>query len=133
MSTEVHADTEEYTVRWDADLRAVVLEWKRFVTGESFRDGMVATLDLFEEHAASRFLADGRKITTIDDDDQYWISEEWEPRASDAGLETIAAVYPESAIAEMNVERLQEKVGDGPFEQDFFTQLSAARDWLASQ
>lgn len=133
MSAEVYADTDEYTVRWNDEADAVEIEWHRFVSGEPFRAGTETLLEFLRERGARRQLANSQEITTLDDDDQEWLMADWTPRAAEAGLEATAIVYPESVIAKMNVEQVENVASQGPVDHFFTTDVAEAIDWLDAQ
>jgi hypothetical protein len=133
MSSDTYADTDDYVVGYDDGVGAATIEWKRFVTGEPFREGMETLLDCIDERNAAKELADSREIKSLDDEDIGWMMGDWIPKAMDAGLESIAVVYPESVIAEMNLERIAEQGADMPVEQMITKDMDEARRWLQNQ
>lgn len=90
-------------------------------------------LDLVQERGARKQLAMSQKITTLDEADQEWLRGDWTPRVADAGVEAAAIVYPDSVIAGMNVERMEEATSQGPVDHFFTTDRSEAEDWLADR
>ncbi len=131
--SDVYAETDRYCVAYDAEIEAVVIEWKQFVTGEPFQEGMETVLECIRARDASGELADSRAIKSLDDDDMVWMLGDWTPRAIDAGLESIAIVYPDSVIAEMNLDRVTEQGADMPLDQTITKDIDEARRWLQAQ
>jgi len=119
------------TLEYDASLDAVVGTAHEYAAGERFRAVLDDVVERVREHECSAFLADTRELGPIADDDQVWLVEEWSPRAQSAGVERIAFVLPESAVASMSLDRVIERVREDDIDRRFFEDPDHARDWLA--
>jgi hypothetical protein len=133
MPTEVHEDTELYTIEDDEEIDAVVFTWDQFASGAKFREGCEALLETVQQRNASKVLTDTRGIRAHDAEDQAWMQNDWIPRAQQAGVEYTATVHPDSTIAEMDIEKLVEGVDEGAHEPLFTADMDEARRWLAEQ
>lgn len=48
-----HYESDVLTVEWDDDLEAVVMNWRDFASGDAYREGLNAGLELVEETGAT--------------------------------------------------------------------------------
>lgn len=133
MSRELHEETENYTIEWDDDIEAVVHTWTGFTTGEEFRDGAEALLDVIEEKGASKLLLDTQNVKAHEDEDKEWLAEEWTPRIIEAGVQYSAQVHPDSVISKMEMENLGEEMDDIPYDHFLTSDVDEAREWLADK
>jgi hypothetical protein len=121
------------TLEYDPSLDAVVGMAHEYAAGEAFRTVLDDVVELVRDHDCAAFLADTRELGPIADDDQVWLVEEWSPRAQAAGVERIAFVLPESAVASMSLDRVMEQVQEDDIDRRFFEDPDHARDWLAGE
>lgn len=133
QAESVHFDSDYLTIQYDADIDAVVMDWHDFTKGEQFRDGLDRGLDLVKSENSRNWLADLRDLGAVDQDDQEWSNEDWFPRAIQAGLENMAIVKPESAIAEMSVDNIMQEVEGTDLVTHHFDDREQAREWLQSR
>ena len=132
MALEEHAESEAYTVGWDPELDAAVIEWHTTPDGESFRDGQEALLSLVEERDARKILADCRVFDSFPDETE-WLREDWSPRFLATNVEYGAYIYPEDRVAQFELDRMGRIDSDIPLEQLFAEDLPEARAWLRAR
>lgn len=130
FQTTVTYDKPFLSVHWDNVHKIVVMEWKSFVSGDLFREGLNTGLNLVIEKRTHRWLADLRKIGVVSQEDQKWSNEDWFPRAIQGGIQRMALLIPESALAKMSVNTIMSKVGDTLVSR-YFSSPEEARAWLA--
>ena len=103
-------------LKWDPTSGAVYVEWQGRADSTEFALLLETGLRLLKEYHGSRWLADCRKMKTIELSDQEWLDRSWFPRMFATGLECIAVLMPKSALAKMNVENIMGKVPDAKLE-----------------
>jgi SpoIIAA-like len=116
-------------VKWDADSQAVHTEWHGWANPTEFKAVLEAGLAAMKEHGGSRGLSDTRLHKAIQQSDQEWIDRDWFPRAMDAGLKRVAIVVAQSALVQMNIERVLKTPG-AKLDVEHFATVDAARTWL---
>lgn len=129
MGTETLATGDEYHMEWDDDIEAVIYTWTDFASGERFREGANMILEYFRNNDVSKLIVDTSGINAHDDEDQKWLQEEWTPEMLEAGMECSCVVYPESAIAQMDRDRMQEQLDDFPYDALWTDSMEEAREW----
>ena len=127
---ETFFDESFATVWYDDETDAVVAQMTSYAEGESFREYMDAVIDGVNETGTDCVLADTRDQPTLDSADQEWSATEWGPRAEANGVRKLAAVVPESVLAEMSVQKVIEQSADD-IDREFFDSVADARAWLA--
>jgi hypothetical protein len=115
---------------WDAEIRAVRMEWRAFVEGETFRTALLKGLELAKREGAENWLADMKLMGPITFDDQRWADEVWLPKALEAGVRRVALVMPEKPPAELAVLKITDAYGRTPIKRRRFDDLEEARAWL---
>lgn len=124
-------DEDFATVTYDAETGAVVARMTEYAEGEPFREYMNAVIEAVNDTGSECVLADTREQPTLDSADQEWSATEWGPRAESNGVEKLAAVVPESVLAEMSVQKVIEQSPDD-IERQFFDSIDEAEAWLTS-
>jgi len=133
MPQQVLRDETRYTIGYDDEVGAVTHRWDEFASGEEFREGCEALLDVIHERNASKLLVDTAGIRAHDDEDQAWLQEDWVPRMIEEGVDASAMVHPDSVIAEMDMEAFMEEIEDLPYDALLTADMDEAREWLAQQ
>ncbi|MXR52917.1 hypothetical protein GRX03_15060 [Halovenus sp. WSH3] len=133
MGTETLATGETYRMEWDSDLEAVLFTWTSFASGEQFREGANTILEYFETNDVSKLIVDTSGIEAHDDDDQDWLEDEWTPAMIDAGMEYNCVVYPESAIAQMDRDRMQDRLEALPYDALWTDSMEEAKEWMSER
>ncbi|NJP04710.1 MAG: hypothetical protein HC837_03290 [Chloroflexaceae bacterium] len=128
----VYFDTSYLCIRWDSEINSVLMEWKSFVFGNDFRQGLNKGLELAREKRASRWLADLRKLGVVSQEDQQWSNQDWFPRALAQGIRSMAIVVPENVVAKWSVERIMQKAEEQPLVVTYLASVEEARQWLRS-
>jgi hypothetical protein len=135
MAAELHDDSRYHTIEYEPGLEAVCFTWDDYDPGEPFRESLNALHEAIVDRGVEKYLVDTRKITAHDEADKAWIAETWIPNLIDDGVRAGASVYPESAIADMDMEGIEESVNaiDEGYTFKGFTDPDAARSWLADR
>ncbi|WP_299268760.1 STAS/SEC14 domain-containing protein [Halorientalis sp.] len=119
--------------RWDEQLEAVVVEWHGDVGGDTYREWMNRTLDAIAAHDATKLLTDSRSQGLMDEADQIWTVEDWEPQAIDAGLEYVAVIYPAARSAKTTVDMSARRRPHTDLERAFTDSSEEAHNWLKTK
>lgn len=126
----IYFDSDHLTIEWDEQHECVIMNWKGFVGGDKFRDGLLKGLDLLIEKKASRWLAILTKMGSLLKEDQEWSNKEWFPRAFEAGVKKIAIVIPQKVLAQMSVNAIMQKVARTELVSKHFNSIEEAKKWL---
>jgi hypothetical protein len=135
MSAELYDDSTYHTIEIDEELGAALFTWDAYDSGEPFRNSLSRLREVLADRDMEKYLVDTRKITAHDEEDKAWIAETWIPRLVEEGVRAGASVYPESAIADMDMGGIEDSVNaiaDG-YTFKGFTDPDDARAWLARQ
>lgn len=133
MVTELFSEPGVCSSHWDEQAEAVVLEWQGNVGGDTYRKWMERALDALVDRDAGKFLSDGRKQGVMAESDQAWTTEDWEPRANDAGLECVAVVYPDDQSAKTTVDMSARRTPHTDVDRVFTDDYDEARNWLLTK
>lgn len=133
MAEELFGDDGVYSVHWDGEIEAVVVEWADDVGGDTYRECMARVLDVVADRGVTKLLVDSRQQGLMAAADRTWTAEDWESQATDAGLESVAVVYPENRSAKTTVDMSARKSAHTGLERLFTDDLEAARNWLRTK
>jgi hypothetical protein len=117
-------------IYWIEDMRAVLMEWKKYAAGKDFRKGLDTGLELISRKNSSKWLADLREMQVVNQDDQLWSNKDWFPRAIKAGIRQMAIIVPTDVFGNMSVNRIMENAADIGLTTHYFDSVEEAIDWL---
>jgi hypothetical protein len=131
MPSDVYFDVQGVaTVRWDATLHLVYVEWAGWANSAEFAALLDAEVRALSENGGSHLLADCRLQRVLSPIDQDKADREWLPRALAAGLRRFAIVLPTSALAAKNLEDRLGRVSATALEIAYFETIDEARTWI---
>lgn len=116
----------------ESDVPCLKVVWRRYATSLQLRYIHERLLELLQRHRLSKILGDNTALPTIHAHDQRWLTEQWLPRASAAGLRSAASKRPDSQFALVAIQSVQSAQGIG-IEFGSFADVDSARRWLAGQ
>lgn len=126
----IHFDAPFLTIHWDDDGGIAWAEWKDSTGGEPMKRGLEAGLRLIVEKKATRWLADTRRLGSMDPADVKWVSDDWVPRAVAAGISRMALLAPKKVVVALAVKSFMARINDRELANEYFDDLQAARAWL---
>ena len=137
---DVYFENEFVTLYWNPRLRAVGTWFRPAPLGEGWRGtetiklALEKGLDLIREHKATRWIADTRDMPVMPPEAQAWCTEDWWPRALEAGFRWLAILLPNSIIAKLAIdEAIAASVEHQESESRYFGSADAAKAWLLSK
>lgn len=130
MGDRLDGEPGVYEIRIDEDIGAIVVEWSDDIDGEPYREGMERLLEHIERRDVSDVLFDSREQGRMEPTDREWTIEDWQPRATDAGLERVAVAYPTEHVARQTVDMAARKKPFANTERLFTSDPAEARNWL---
>lgn len=131
MQRELHEENELYKLEFDPEIEAVLFTWKEFAGGQDFKDGANAIYEYFKEVDSYKVLVDTSAIKAHAEEDGAWLLDDWTPRMIEAGMDYNCVVYPESVIAEMDRDALEEELSQLDYNTLWTADMSEARGYLA--
>ena len=102
----------------------------KYCHGQPFRDGLLAGTRAMQEHGATGWLSDDRANGPLPDDDERWGTTTWFQLTKNAGWKYWAMVWPDRAVAKLNVKRFVELYRTRGIDARFFSDPEAAMAWL---
>ena len=126
----MQANPEVYSIYFDEELGAVVMEWDGYATSQQFREGTELMLNTLIQHKATKVLADVKDMVLIGQEDQQWLLGHFLPRAIEFGFKSIAMVRPDYYFNKVAVESVSYKVDQDKLGIHFFDTVEEAREWL---
>ena len=135
MPTKVVERTEEYTIELDEELGVPIFTYNQFVSGETLREVALRWADVIETEGVERYVVNTEEFMAHRDEDKRWLAETWIPKLLDLGVRAGAGVYSDSAIASLDMGRIERKINgiDPQFEYRTFGSEADALAWLAEQ
>ena len=121
---------EIYHIYFDPEIRTVVMEWNGYATSKQFREGTELMLNTLIKNNSSKVLADIKDMTIIGMEDQRWLNEEFLPRATTFGFNSIAIVKPDHYFNKVAVEGISYRADKNKLTINFFDNRDEAKEWL---
>ena len=126
-------DTPQVSLWYYPEEKIVHHQLKAFLSGQPFRDFLMAGTALFEQHGAQKWLSDDRGCPVVRPEDIDWGDAVWFPRTAAAGWKYWAIVRPEKIVAQAVVKELTEKYAKHGVTSQWFKDPADALWWLQSR
>lgn len=126
-------DTELVGLWYYPDKKIVHHQIRQFISGEPFREFLMAGTALFEEHRAEKWLSDDRGCPLVRPEDIDWGDEVWFPKTAAAGWKYWAIVQPQKTVGKVVIKDLAAKYAKSGVTSKWFNDPSDAMRWLESQ
>ncbi|PLX02567.1 MAG: hypothetical protein C0595_10290 [Marinilabiliales bacterium] len=123
-------DEDYLEIHWNENGKYVLMMWKGFAQGDSYRLGLNKGLELIESKKSNCWLADLREMKVLSLEDQDWSNNDWFPRAIKGGIRKMAIVLPTSSLGKIGVKSIMKKVGGIEIETSYFPTIKEAEKWL---
>jgi hypothetical protein len=115
----------------DEPSRCITVVWKQYATKTQFRYIHENLLTLICEHRVCKVLGDDTALPTVPSEDQFWVTDEWFPRAVECGLRFVASKRPDFYFGKLSVGLIQ-SAAPAKLKCRSFERLDEAREWLAA-
>lgn len=133
MPAPIAKSTELYSMEMDPELDAILFRWRKFASGQEYREGMNELLEYVRSKNVSKLIADTSGIKAHQEEDQEWVEETWVPKATDAGLQYCAAVRQDSVIAELDMEDFITRLDEHDYVLKMTSSVEEAREWISEK
>lgn len=132
METEVVEVTDTYSVHRCTDTGVLLFTWESYVTGSEFREALRDWQAYIEQDGVRRYIVNTENVTAHTDEDKTWLAETWIPDLIETGVRRGAGVYRDSAIAQMDMARIEDSLSSihPAYEFRVFASEMAAENWL---
>lgn len=108
----------------------IVGTWQGFAPSKEFRAFSEDMIQLIRNKGCGYVLNDFRGGKAIHPDDQAWISDEWYPRAIEAGLSHYAFLLSQNVFNQLAVKRINEDIDQPGLNLRYFDNYEEAEQWL---
>nr|WP_302180058.1 ATP-binding protein [Chryseosolibacter indicus] len=96
VARQVMYETDAIQLYYDANLNIIIIEWKREVTSEEYRETAHAFLSTLKTYQTRSWIADLRKQGNVSREDQLWFSLHIIPELVKYGLRKVAVLGGEA-------------------------------------
>jgi hypothetical protein len=104
----------------------------QFFFGQLFRNVMNKGIEVLQQNAAHKWLADDRAVAAWAQEDLDWGNTDWFPRAAKAGWKYWAIIMPEKAVGKMTVKKLADSYSARGVLTRVFSTPEEGKKWLES-
>src|SRR5688572_267510 len=124
-------DNPACKVFFNEELSAVQTVWYGLpAEGQELYTILDALINAIREKKTGIVIADARNMQVISRDDQQWISDNWYPRAVDAGFSHEALVVTQYTFNEVAVKRIVRSYDERKVKTGYFKSMPAAYAWV---
>jgi hypothetical protein len=117
-------------VHWHDDVRIPRLNWKKFSATGAYRTAMNKLIELASEKKSRVCWLDLSALSIVDKEDQFWIKEDWLPRAVKVGVKHIAVAMPATPLAKSSLMKGLRYEDSVTLEIGYFNHPDESLDWL---
>lgn len=130
----IYYESPEARVSYNEEIKAVVIEWKKFAQGEKYRTPMEKARELTAQKKSKKWLYDSRQLPVISREDQEWNSRDFHPRNIEAGMRYLATIRPQKVLGASSLKKVvSNAVETVEFTHREFDSVEEAMKWLAEQ
>ena len=133
MSKVTVIDTNLVSLWYYPDTKIVHHQIKQFISGQPFREFLMAGTDLMRKHGADKWLSDDRDCPVVRPEDIDWGDAHWFPETAACGWKYWAIVQPAKAVGQMMIKDLANKYAKHGVTSQWFTDPRDAMWWLESR
>jgi hypothetical protein len=130
VARQVVYESEHISVWCYREARIIHHQMHKYCLGQPFREGLSAGTRAMVQHGAIGWLSDDRLNGPIPEDDERWATTTWFPQTKAAGWQYWAMVWPERAVAKLNVKRFIELYRTRGIDAQLFVDPTTAQLWL---
>ena len=121
-----------FSVDYDQELNAAVMEWAGYFTVDQFKEGTEKMLNCMKQHQSKKVLALIRDMMLIGAEEQKWLEVSFLPRAIEQGFKACALLTPFYHFSKVAVENITWKIDKKKLIVNLFDNEQEARNWLKS-
>ena len=85
-------NSEFCNVRYSIEDKVVLLTWKKFSSGENYRNPVNYSLELFKSNQVSNFVVDARNGFEDEKADVDWVFTEFSPKMADTNCKKVVFI-----------------------------------------
>jgi hypothetical protein len=126
-------DTNLVSLWYYPDAKIVHHQIKGFISGQPFRDFLMAGSELMKKHGAEKWLSDDRDCPVVRPEDIDWGDAHWFPQTAAAGWRYWAIVAPAKMVGQAVIKELTIKYAKQGVTSQWFTDPHDAMAWLVKQ
>ncbi|SEV84721.1 hypothetical protein [Natrinema salifodinae] len=135
MEKEELERTDEHTIELETELGVPIFTYNAFVAGEQLRTIARRWEAVIEANGVERYVVNTEEFMAHTEEDKQWLAETWIPNLIEHGVRAGAGVYSDSAIASLDMGRIETALNsiDSRFEYRTFGTEADAIAWLREQ
>ncbi len=122
---------DDCTIYYDSGLSIVHVDWNdKMAKPSGFIQACEFALQLMIEKNVYKMIADNSKVPVVMRENQSWLTDDWFPRAINAGFRYSAVIVPNNKFVEYTIKKIEHNINNNLFTVQYFTNVEEARAWL---
>lgn len=122
-------DSKHVMVHSDTGAETIVVQWKRPVQYQVFRDGLEAAMSQIDSAKAVRAVLDNSILNLQDEDEEFFLKQ-WIPKVGRAGIQRLAIVVHRREMAQIPRTRVVQRLKSGSLTLKYFDDMGEAHVWV---
>lgn len=114
---------------YEAEYELIYLDWSGFLTLDMVKTGSEDLLAMIQETHCEKVLVDNRKVSGPWQAANSWYQADWNPRAVEAGLRSMAVIMSENLFTQLSLQGFT-IITRGVYTVNIFNSEITARQWL---
>ena len=126
----MYFDSDFASVEWNDDVKVAVLTWKKFASGENFRNPSQKALDLAISKKASKWYSNTLNAGVFSEEDRDWFNTKIVPTMLENGINRSALIVPKSVISNISLKHAADAASKVGLAIKYFPNEDEALEWL---
>ncbi|MGD1842657.1 MAG: hypothetical protein ACFB0B_17440 [Thermonemataceae bacterium] len=127
-------DNSTATIKAAVDAEAIMIIWKGFAKGDTYRSILKTALEAAQQHQLKNWISDLTEAKVVSPEDKTWVEETFIPEGLQAGIKKAIFIVPKDIFSKAYVEQItlkleEEKASHSKYkdhEIQFFSSLDEA-------
>lgn len=132
VETETYYRDSTITISYQEGSGCLEVDWTGFQDLKSVKAGCLKMIELLKKNQCHKVVNDNSHVLGTWSEAAEWVGKEWFPMMERAGLQYFAWIFSPSTFSQLSAKKSVD-VKEGNVITQFFTELTAAQEWLSTR
>jgi signal transduction histidine kinase len=132
VTKQIFHESDAVQLYYDGNLKVTVIQWKRPVSSEEYRETFKVVLDSLKIYKTPGWVSDVRKQGVVSAEDQQWLVQTVGTEALRNGLKRIAVIGFKDPLRTDYYERIKIATSENGADMKIFNSMEEALEWMQS-
>jgi hypothetical protein len=132
VSKQIFHENDAVQLYYDGNLKVTVIQWKRPVSSEEYRETFRVVLDSLKIYKTPGWISDVRKQGVVSTEDQQWLVQTLGAEAIRYGLKRVAVIGFKDPLRADYYGRIKLATSENGADMRIFNSMEEALEWMQS-